>query len=93
MLVQLSAAEDKCTTFDKFLLDPRYTFIVFLIDQDIQKLELIGLEITHFVDIQKECRVPDGTNYLDLLGDVSSMLIDDYYMTMKHKLINEDHKG
>ncbi|KAE8793400.1 hypothetical protein D1007_31984 [Hordeum vulgare] len=29
---------------------------------------------------------------MDSLGDVSSMLIDDYYMSMKQKLTNVDHK-
>ncbi|KAI5011856.1 hypothetical protein ZWY2020_023990 [Hordeum vulgare] len=52
----------------------------------------VGLHIMHFVDIQKQWRVPESTKYLDSLGDVSSMLIDDYYMSMKQKLKNEDHK-
>ncbi|KAE8796541.1 putative exonuclease mut-7-like protein [Hordeum vulgare] len=92
LLFQLSATQHKCTVFDNFLLDQRYTFAGFSIDQDIEKLHRVGLHIAHFVDIQKEWRVPGSTKHMDSLGDVSSMLIDDYYMSMKQKLTNEDHK-
>ncbi|KAE8811439.1 hypothetical protein D1007_11824 [Hordeum vulgare] len=83
LLFPLSAAEDRCTGFDNFLLDSRYTFAGFSIDRDIEKLERVIPQITHFVDIQKEWRVPESIKYMDSLGDVSSMLIGDYYMTMK----------
>ncbi|KAE8798643.1 hypothetical protein D1007_26131 [Hordeum vulgare] len=62
------------------------------ITRDIEKLHRVDLHIAHFVDIQKEWRVPESTKHMDSLGDVSSMLIDDYYMSMKRKLTNEDHK-
>ncbi|KAE8793559.1 F-box/FBD/LRR-repeat protein [Hordeum vulgare] len=83
LLFQLSATQQRCTVFDNFLLDPRYTFAGFSIDQDIEKLHRVDLHIAHFVDIQKEWRVPRSTKHMDSLGDVSSMLIDDYYMSMK----------
>ncbi|KAI5011858.1 hypothetical protein ZWY2020_023992 [Hordeum vulgare] len=92
LLFQLSTVEHRCTVFDNFLLDSRYTFVGFSIDQYIEKLNRVALHITHFVDIQKQWRVPRSTKYFDSLVDVSSMLIDDYYMSMKHKLTNEDHK-
>ncbi|KAI4971111.1 hypothetical protein ZWY2020_002025 [Hordeum vulgare] len=48
---------------------------------------------------EHKCKVLDNflldsrsTKYLDSLGDVSGMLIDDYYTSMKQKLTNEDHK-
>ncbi|KAE8817526.1 hypothetical protein D1007_04618 [Hordeum vulgare] len=91
-LRQVEAIIDWCTVFDNLLLDSRYTFVGFSIDQYIKKLNRVALHITHFVDIQKQWRVPRSTKYLDSLGDVSSMLIDDYYMSMKQKLTNEDHK-
>ncbi|KAE8819655.1 hypothetical protein D1007_02304 [Hordeum vulgare] len=59
---------------------------------DIEKLHHVDLHIAHFVDIQKEWKVPRSTKHMDSLGDISSMLIDDYYMSMKQKLTNEDHK-
>ncbi|KAI4980362.1 hypothetical protein ZWY2020_020847 [Hordeum vulgare] len=83
LLFQLSATQQRCTVFDNYLLDPRYTFAGFSIDQDIEKLHRVDLHIAHFVDIQKEWRVPRSTKHMDSLGDVSSMLIDDYYMSMK----------
>ncbi|KAE8817527.1 putative exonuclease mut-7-like protein [Hordeum vulgare] len=92
LLCILITAEHRCTVFDNFLLDSRYTFVGFSKDQDIEKLDRVGLHIMHFVDIQKQWRVPESTKYLDSLGDVSSMLIDDYYMSMKQKLKNKDHK-
>ncbi|KAE8785647.1 putative exonuclease mut-7-like protein [Hordeum vulgare] len=92
LLFQLSATQQRCTVFDNFLLDQRYTFAGFSINRDIEKLHRVGLHIAHFVDIQKEWRVPGSTKHMDSLGDISSMLIDDYYMSMKQKLTNEDHK-
>ncbi|KAE8780616.1 hypothetical protein D1007_46253 [Hordeum vulgare] len=49
------------------------------------------MEIDHFVDIHKEWRVPESTNCFDSLGDVSSILIDDYCIDMKYRLTDEDH--
>ncbi|KAI5009001.1 hypothetical protein ZWY2020_010049 [Hordeum vulgare] len=92
LLFQLSVVEDRCKVFDNFFLDSRYTFAGFSIDQGIEKLERVDPQIAHFVDIQKEWRVPGSTKYMDSLGDVSSMLIDDYYMSMKQKRTNTDHK-
>ncbi|KAE8815557.1 hypothetical protein D1007_07024 [Hordeum vulgare] len=92
LLFQLSVVEDRCKVFDNFFLNSRYTFAGFSIDQGIEKLERVDLQIAHFVDIQKEWRVPGSTKYMDSLGDVSSMLIDDYYMSMKQKLTNTNHK-
>ncbi|XP_073353873.1 uncharacterized protein [Aegilops tauschii subsp. strangulata] len=77
LLFQLSAAE-RCTVFDNFLADPR--------------LERVNLEVANFVDIQKEWRVPEATKELDSLGDVSGMLIDDYYNNMKKKITDDEHK-
>ncbi|XP_073362916.1 uncharacterized protein [Aegilops tauschii subsp. strangulata] len=77
LLFQLSAAE-RCTVFDNFLADPR--------------LECVNLEVANFVDIQKEWRVPEATKELDSLGDVSGMLIDDYYNNMKKKITDDEHK-
>ncbi|KAE8817243.1 hypothetical protein D1007_05134 [Hordeum vulgare] len=36
-------------------------------------------------------QLPERTNYFDSLGDVSTILIDDYYIDMKYKLTDEDH--
>ncbi|XP_073367988.1 uncharacterized protein [Aegilops tauschii subsp. strangulata] len=82
LLFQLSAAE-RCIVFDNFLADPKYTFAGFSIDGDKKRLERVSLEVANFVDIQKE---------LDSLGDVSGMLIDDYYNNMKKKITDDKHK-
>ncbi|XP_073367949.1 uncharacterized protein [Aegilops tauschii subsp. strangulata] len=81
LLLQLSAADKNCTRFDNFLADPRYTFVGFSIDGDIEMLGRVGLEIAHFVDIQKEWRVPTATKPLDSLGDVSGILVHDVELT------------
>ncbi|XBI10000.1 uncharacterized protein [Aegilops tauschii subsp. strangulata] len=91
LLFQLSAAE-RCIVFDNFLADPRYTFAGFSIDGDKKRLERVNLEVANFVDIQKEWRVPEATKELDSLGDVSGMLIDDYYNNMKKKITDDEHK-
>ena len=91
LLFQLSAAE-RCTVFDNFLADPRYTFAGFSIDGDKTRLERVKLEVANFVDIQKEWRVPDATKPLDSLGDVSGVLIDDYYNNMKKKITDDKHQ-
>ncbi|XP_073358094.1 uncharacterized protein [Aegilops tauschii subsp. strangulata] len=91
LLFQLSAAE-RCTVFDNFLADPRYTFVGFSIDSDKKRLDRVNLEVNNFVDIQKEWRVPEATKELDSLGDVSGMLIDDYYNNMKKKITDDEHK-
>ncbi|XP_073353809.1 uncharacterized protein [Aegilops tauschii subsp. strangulata] len=78
--------------FDNFLADPRYMFAGFSIDGDIEMLGHVGLEISHFVDIQKEWRVPIATKPLDSLGDVSGILVHDYYNDMKKKLTSAEHK-
>ncbi|XP_073361376.1 uncharacterized protein [Aegilops tauschii subsp. strangulata] len=71
----------------------RYTFAGFSIDGDKKRLERVNLEVANFVDIEKEWRVPETTKELDSLGDVSGMLIDDYYNNMKKKKITDDeHK-
>ena len=90
LLFQLSTAE-RCTVFDNFLADPRYTFVGFSIDGDKTRLERVNLEVANFVDIQKEWRVPEATKELDSLGDVSGMLIDDYYNNMKKKITDDEH--
>ncbi|XP_073355181.1 uncharacterized protein [Aegilops tauschii subsp. strangulata] len=90
LLFQLSAAE-RCTVFDNFLADPRYTFAGFSIDGDKTRLELVNLEVANFVDIQKEWMVPEATKELDSLADVSGMLIDDYYNNMKKKITDDEH--
>ncbi|XP_073358022.1 uncharacterized protein [Aegilops tauschii subsp. strangulata] len=56
-----------------------------------KRLERINLEVANFVDIRKEWRVPEATKELDSLGDVSGMLIDDYYNNKK-KITNDEHK-
>ncbi|XP_073363430.1 uncharacterized protein [Aegilops tauschii subsp. strangulata] len=90
LLFQLSAADKNCTRFDNFLADPRYTFAAFSIDSDIEMLGRVRLEIAHFVDIQNEWRVPIATKPLDSLGDVSGILVHDYYNNMKKKLTNAE---
>ncbi|XBI78902.1 hypothetical protein VPH35_088507 [Triticum aestivum] len=85
LLFQLSAADKNCTRFDNFLADPRYTFVGFSIDGDIEMLGRVGLEIAHFVDIQKEWRVPTATKPLDSLGDVSGILVHDVELTNAEK--------
>ena len=92
LLFQLSAADKNCTRFDNFLADPRYTFAGFSIDGDKTRLERVKLEVANFVDIQKEWRVPEATKPLDSLGDVSGMLIDDYYDNMKKKITDDEHQ-
>ena len=81
LLFQLSAADKNCTRFDNFLADPRNKFAGFSIDGDIEMLGRVGLEIAHFVDIQKEWRVPTATKPLDSLGDVSGILVHDVELT------------
>ena len=90
LLFQMSDTE-RCTVFDNFLADPRHTFVGFSIDNDKTRLECVKLEVANFVDIQKEWRVPEATKELDSLGDVSGMLIDDYYNNKK-KITNDEHK-
>ncbi|XP_073363016.1 uncharacterized protein [Aegilops tauschii subsp. strangulata] len=92
LLFQLSTADKNCTRFDNFLADPRYTFAGFSIDGDIEMLGHVGLEIAHFIDIQKEWRVPTATKPLDSLGDVSGIIVHDYYNNMKKKLTNAEHQ-
>ncbi|KAI4982301.1 hypothetical protein ZWY2020_022793 [Hordeum vulgare] len=92
LLFQLSITEEKSTVFDNFLNEPRYTFVGFCIDEDIDKLDRVGLEIGHFVNIQKEFRVPENTKYMNSLGDASNIIIDDYYTDMKHKMTDKDHR-
>ncbi|XBI94532.1 hypothetical protein VPH35_031153 [Triticum aestivum] len=82
----------ECTVFDNFLADPRYTFAGFSIDGDKTRLERVKLEVANFVDIQKEWRVPEATKPLDSLGDVSGMIIDDYYSNMKKKITDDEHQ-
>ncbi|XBI37010.1 hypothetical protein VPH35_122431 [Triticum aestivum] len=65
--------------FNNFLTDPRYTFAGFFVDSDKTRLECVNLEVANFLDIQNESKVPEATKELDSLGDVSRMLIDDYY--------------
>ncbi|XP_073361810.1 uncharacterized protein [Aegilops tauschii subsp. strangulata] len=84
--------EATCTVFDNFLADPRYTFAGFSIYGDKKRLQRVNLEVANFVDIQKEWRVPEATKELDSLGDVSGMLIDDYYNNMKKKITDDEHK-
>ncbi|XBH63296.1 hypothetical protein VPH35_117314 [Triticum aestivum] len=67
-------------------------FAGFSIDGDKKRLERINLEVANFVDIQKEWRVPEATKELDSLGDVSGMLINDYYNNMKKKITDDEHK-
>ncbi|XBJ17332.1 hypothetical protein VPH35_008759 [Triticum aestivum] len=85
LLFQLSAADKNCTKFDNFLADPRYMFVGFSIDGDIEMLGHVGLEIAHFVDIQKEWRVPTATKPLDSLGDASGILVHDVELTNAEK--------
>ncbi|XBI75451.1 hypothetical protein VPH35_068819 [Triticum aestivum] len=85
LLFQLSAADKNCTRFDNFLADPRYTFVGFSIDGDIEMLGRVGLEIAHFVDIQKEWRVPTATMPLDSLWDTSGILVHDVELTNTEK--------
>ncbi|XBI96308.1 hypothetical protein VPH35_032610 [Triticum aestivum] len=85
LLFQLSATDKNCTRFDSFLADPRYTFVGFSIDGDIEMLGRIGLEIDHFVDIQKEWRVPTATKPLDSLGDALGILVHDVELTNTEK--------
>ncbi|XBH85328.1 hypothetical protein VPH35_073271 [Triticum aestivum] len=40
----------------------------------------------------KEWRVPEATKPLDSLGDVSGVLIDDYYNNMKKKITDDEHR-
>ncbi|XP_073363240.1 uncharacterized protein [Aegilops tauschii subsp. strangulata] len=91
LLFQLGAAE-RCTVFDNFLADPRYTFAGFSIDDDKTRLERVKLEVANFIDIQMEWRVPEATKELDSLADIAGMLVDDYYNDMKKKITNEEHK-
>ncbi|XBH96817.1 hypothetical protein VPH35_087130 [Triticum aestivum] len=81
LLFQLSAANKNCTKFNNFLADPNYTFVGFSIDDDIEMLGRVGLKIAHYVDIQKEWRVPTATKPLDSLGDVSGILVHDVVLT------------
>ncbi|KAE8821783.1 hypothetical protein D1007_00193 [Hordeum vulgare] len=79
---QLSAAE-RCTVFDNFRVDSC---------TDKTKLERVNLEVTNFIDIQKEWRVNESTKNLDSLEEVACILIDDYYNNTKKKIVNEEHK-
>ncbi|XP_073355282.1 uncharacterized protein [Aegilops tauschii subsp. strangulata] len=81
LLFQLCAADKKCTKFDNFLADPRYTFAGLSIDGDIEMIGRVSLEIAHFVDIQKEWSVPTATKPLESLGEVSGILVHDGELT------------
>ncbi|XP_073358052.1 uncharacterized protein [Aegilops tauschii subsp. strangulata] len=91
LLFQLSD-DERCTVFDNFLADPRYTFVGFSIGGDKTRLERVNLEVANFVDIQKEWRVPEATKELDYLADVAGLLIDDYYNNMKKKITDDEHR-
>ncbi|KAE8784508.1 hypothetical protein D1007_41951 [Hordeum vulgare] len=91
LLFQLSIAE-RCTVFDNFLADTRYTFDGFSIGGDKIRLKHVNLEVANFVDIQKEWTVSEDTKELDSLADVAGMLVDDYNNDMKNKITNEEHK-
>ncbi|XP_073363131.1 uncharacterized protein [Aegilops tauschii subsp. strangulata] len=91
LLFQLSAAK-RCTVFDNFLADPRYTFVGFPVGGDKTRFEHVNPEVADFVDIQKEWSVPEATKELESLADVTGMLVDDYYNNMKNKITNEEHK-
>ncbi|XP_073355015.1 uncharacterized protein [Aegilops tauschii subsp. strangulata] len=73
-------------------IDLEYTFAGFSINGDKTRQERVNLEVANFVDIQKEWRLPEATKELDSLGDVSGMLIDDYYNNMKKKITDDEHK-
>ncbi|KAE8772823.1 hypothetical protein D1007_55081 [Hordeum vulgare] len=90
LLFQLSTTE-RCTIFDNFLVDPRYTFDGFCIDSDKTRLERVNLEVTNFIGIQKEWRVPKATKELHSLADVDGILVDDYYNDMNKKITDEEH--
>ena len=62
------SATERCTVFDNFLANPKYTFAGFSIDGDKTGLERVNLEVANFVDIQKEWRVPEATKEFDSLG-------------------------
>ncbi|XBI79828.1 hypothetical protein VPH35_089160 [Triticum aestivum] len=85
LLFQLSATDKNCTRFDNFLADPRYMFVGFSIDGDIEMLGRVRLEIAHFIDIQKEWRVPTATKPLESLGDASGILVHDVELTNVEK--------
>ncbi|KAI5015516.1 hypothetical protein ZWY2020_056906 [Hordeum vulgare] len=90
LLFQLTTAE-RCIIFDNFLADPKYTFAGFSIDDNKTGLERVNLEVTNFIDIQKEWRVPEDTKELDSLANIVGMLVDDYYNGMKKKITHEEH--
>ena len=50
LLFQMRDTE-RCTVFDNFLTNPRYTFACFSIDDDKKRLERVNLEIANFIDI------------------------------------------
>ncbi|KAI4997593.1 hypothetical protein ZWY2020_052935 [Hordeum vulgare] len=91
LLFQLSAAE-RCTIFDNFLTDARYTFAGFSIGGNKTRLERVNLEVANFLEIEKEWRVPEATMDLDSLADVASMLVNDYYNDMKEKIADQEHR-
>ena len=69
----------------------RYEFAGFCIDQDKEKLSRCNMYIPNFADIQANWRVPEATKTLDSLGDVSAIIIDDYYAHMKRKMTDQEH--
>ncbi|KAI5021577.1 hypothetical protein ZWY2020_058307 [Hordeum vulgare] len=91
LLFKLSIVE-RCTVFDNFLANPRYTFVGFSIGGDKTRLEHVNLEVTNFIDIQKEWRVSEATKELDCLAEIAGLLANDYYNDMKKKITNEEHK-
>ena len=75
------------TSLRKFLLKEQYTFVGFSIRRDKELLELLGLRVTNYKDIQAEWAIPDeGNKPLNSLGVVFRFIIDEFYDEMKNFL-------
>ncbi|XP_073353608.1 uncharacterized protein [Aegilops tauschii subsp. strangulata] len=81
------------TSLRKFLLKEQYTFIGLSIWRDKELLELLGLRVTNYKDIQAEWAVPDASNKpLNSLREVSGLIIDEFYDKMKNLFDKEYHQ-
>jgi hypothetical protein len=67
------------TSLRKFLLKERYTFIGISIRRDKELLELLGLSVRNFKDLQTKWVVPDDQQKRwNSVGEVAGLMIDEF---------------
>ena len=81
------------TSLRKFLLKEQCTFVGFSIRRDKELLELLGIRVTNYKDIQAEWGVPNDENKpLNSLGELAGLIIDEFYEEMKIMFDGQYHQ-